>query len=70
MTKEWTYAVGAVGAFAASLILTPIFISVATQFGVVDLPNARKVHDRPIPRSGGLAMALSCVLVLVLMFAI
>jgi UDP-N-acetylmuramyl pentapeptide phosphotransferase/UDP-N-acetylglucosamine-1-phosphate transferase/glycosyltransferase involved in cell wall biosynthesis len=69
MTKEWTYAVGAVGAFAASLILTPIFISVATQFGVVDLPNARKVHDRPIPRSGGLAMALSCVLVLVLMFA-
>jgi UDP-N-acetylmuramyl pentapeptide phosphotransferase/UDP-N-acetylglucosamine-1-phosphate transferase/glycosyltransferase involved in cell wall biosynthesis len=69
MTTEWTYAAGAFGAFAASVVLTPIFISVATRIGVVDLPNARKVHDRPIPRSGGLAMALSCVLVLGLLFA-
>ena len=29
--------------------------------GAVDMPSARKVHDRPIPRLGGLAVLASCI---------
>ncbi len=46
--------VSGLGAFA----LTPVAIRLALQWGAVDLPNARKVHDKPMPRLGGLAVFL------------
>ena len=48
-------------AFVFSLMLTPVAKRVGERFGAVDAPSARKVHTRPIPRSGGLAIVLSCV---------
>ncbi|HUP82911.1 MAG TPA: MraY family glycosyltransferase [Candidatus Limnocylindria bacterium] len=46
----------------ASLLLTPIAIRLAPRLGAIDVPNdARRVHSRPIPRTGGLAVALSFV---------
>lgn len=46
----------------ASVLLTaltvPIFSRLALRYDLVDLPNDRKVHTQPIPRVGGLAMAL------------
>ncbi|WP_129127860.1 MraY family glycosyltransferase [Geomonas oryzae] len=46
----------------ASMLLTavaiPILSRVALWCNLVDLPNERKVHNRPIPRVGGLAMVL------------
>lgn len=48
--------------FTIAMLLTAIFmpfaIRVAPALGLVDLPDARKVHTRVIPRCGGLAMAL------------
>ena len=41
-----------------TIALVPIFRWLALRFGVVDLPNERKVHTGPIPRCGGVAMAL------------
>lgn len=47
-------------AFLISLVLTPICRDVFRSYGVVDQPDgARKVHRYPIPRVGGLAIAVS-----------
>ena len=43
----------------SSLILVPIIKKVAHHIGAIDYPNERKVHKKPIPRLGGLAIFLS-----------
>ncbi|WP_409252035.1 glycosyltransferase family 4 protein [Bacillus sp. SCS-153A] len=47
-------------AFFASLItvlvITPLVIKLAIKFGVTDKPNHRKVHEKVMPRMGGLAI--------------
>jgi UDP-GlcNAc:undecaprenyl-phosphate/decaprenyl-phosphate GlcNAc-1-phosphate transferase len=54
-------------AFIISLVLTPICRDVFRSYGVVDQPDAaRKVHRYPIPRVGGLAIAISYLLAYVL----
>ena len=50
-------------AFLISLVLTPICRDVFRSYGVVDQPDAkRKVHRYPIPRVGGLAIAVAYLL--------
>lgn len=47
-------------AFLLALILTPICRDLFGSYSVVDEPGERrKVHDRPIPRVGGIAIAIS-----------
>jgi len=41
-----------------TLVTVPMFKSVAVRAHILDVPDERKVHARPMPRSGGLAMAL------------
>lgn len=54
-------------AFLISLVLTPICRDVFRSYGVVDQPDgARKVHRYPIPRVGGLAIAISYLVAYVL----
>jgi UDP-GlcNAc:undecaprenyl-phosphate GlcNAc-1-phosphate transferase len=58
-----------VTAAAIAFVLTPIVRRRAIRYGVVDRPNHRRVNTRPVPRSGGLAiaaafLAVSVVLVL------
>lgn len=43
-------------ALAVSLVLTRVLVRWAPQLGLVDLPNDRKVHTRPTPRGGGIAI--------------
>lgn len=46
--------------FGLSLILTPIMRDVFRSYGVVDEPDqGRKIHKYPIPRVGGIAVAIS-----------
>src|SRR5215813_9625854 len=54
--------------FAASIGLTPLTRQLARRIGLVDKPNARKVHRTPIPLMGGLAIYLAFILAL-LMFS-
>ena len=47
-------------------ILTPIALipflrGLALRFQLVDLPNERKVHSQPVPRIGGIAMAVGAL---------
>lgn len=43
-------------AFGVSLAATPFVRLLAYKIGAVDIPDARRVHDHPIPRMGGLAI--------------
>ena len=46
-------------AFVVSIALTPFVKRLAVKVGAVDVPGeARRVHDHPIPRMGGLAIFL------------
>lgn len=43
-----------------SFLLTPLAIRLAPRIGAIDEPDdARRIHQRPIPRTGGLAVAAS-----------
>ncbi|MFC1596252.1 glycosyltransferase family 4 protein [Candidatus Margulisiibacteriota bacterium] len=44
-----------------SLIITNLVKKYSVKWGLIDLPNHRKVHTVPIPRSGGLAIVLSLI---------
>ena len=48
----WAFAV----AMIVALLTTPAVILLAKKTGAMDAPNARKVHKKPIPRIGGLAI--------------
>jgi UDP-GlcNAc:undecaprenyl-phosphate GlcNAc-1-phosphate transferase len=49
--------------FVFSLVLTPVFRDIFRSYKVVDQPDKkRKVHIYPIPRVGGIAIALAYVL--------
>jgi UDP-GlcNAc:undecaprenyl-phosphate GlcNAc-1-phosphate transferase len=41
-----------------TIALVPIFKSLAVRVNAMDVPNKRKVHSCPMPKCGGLAMAL------------
>jgi UDP-N-acetylmuramyl pentapeptide phosphotransferase/UDP-N-acetylglucosamine-1-phosphate transferase len=43
-------------ALAVALVLTPVAATVASRLGVVDHPGPLKVHTRPVPYLGGLAV--------------
>ena len=48
--------------FVLGMVVTmawlPLLVRLATRWSILDQPGARKVHSVPIPRVGGLAMAL------------
>ena len=48
--------------FLTSLILVPLVKTIAIHINAIDIPNERKVHKRPIPRLGGLAIFLTFML--------
>lgn len=48
--------------FVASLIITPLVKRFAIKIGATDKPNHRKVHQKIMPRLGGLAIYISFVI--------
>jgi len=49
-------------AFVIAVILTPIIRDISRSFNLVDRPGKRKVHAHPLPRVGGIAIAIAyCV---------
>jgi len=53
-------------AFLIALWLTPRVRDLALRRGVVDQPGGRRIHDRPVPRWGGIAIWLGVVLAVAL----
>ena len=46
-------------ALVTGLIVTPVVRGYAHHLGLLDQPGGRKVHETPIPRLGGVAMAIA-----------
>jgi UDP-GlcNAc:undecaprenyl-phosphate GlcNAc-1-phosphate transferase len=69
MTTEARIALAGVCALAVSWVLTALLIRWAPQLRLVDYPDPRKVHTRPTPRAGGLAIYGACVLTAGLLWA-
>ncbi|WLR50618.1 MraY family glycosyltransferase [Bacillus tianshenii] len=59
----WT----AILCFILTLLFTPLVKKLAIKIGAVDQPNQRKVHQRIMPRLGGLAIYLSAMIGLLIM---
>jgi UDP-GlcNAc:undecaprenyl-phosphate GlcNAc-1-phosphate transferase len=49
------------GAAFLAILLTPWVIRLARRIGAMDQPGLRGVHERPIPRIGGVAIFLSAI---------
>ena len=54
-------------AFLLCFVLTPLCRNLAIRFGLLDQPDTRrKLHAKPIPRLGGVAIVVSYALSLLL----
>jgi Fuc2NAc and GlcNAc transferase len=56
----WSFAL-LVGAFMATVAGTWVYRSFATHRGIIANPNFRSLHQRPIPRGGGMVFAVVCI---------
>ena len=54
-----------VTALALSLAIIPVMVYLAPSLGMMDKPNERKVHDKPIPRVGGWGIILGALISIV-----
>lgn len=52
------------------MVIVPIVRKTCLKEGYYDIPSDRKVHKKPIPRLGGVAIWLSCILTFVLLVLI
>jgi len=61
-----TYVCVFLGSASLAIILTPTVSRLARRIGAVDQPNVRSIHQRPIPRIGGVAIFLSAMSLILL----
>jgi UDP-GlcNAc:undecaprenyl-phosphate GlcNAc-1-phosphate transferase len=50
-------------AAAVSYVLTPFVRRIAVRYDAIDRPDARRVNDRPVPRGGGVAVAIAFIVI-------
>jgi len=55
--------IGLIAAAVISFVLTPIVRRVAVRFDAVDRPGNRRVNTSPVPRGGGVAVAIAFIVV-------
>ena len=51
-------------AILSTVVLTPAAARIGRRFGAIDQPGSRKVHTRPCPRTGGIALYLTFLLII------
>lgn len=54
------------GSVFSALVFTPMVLGLAGRYGVVDIPNARGVHTRPVSHIGGVSIFISTMLVTII----
>ena len=54
--------IGTVISYLLGVFIVPLVIAVSKKQGLVDVPNERKIHSRPISRLGGIAIWSSTIL--------
>jgi UDP-GlcNAc:undecaprenyl-phosphate/decaprenyl-phosphate GlcNAc-1-phosphate transferase len=66
MTEMLIYLFVLIVAFIVALAMTPLAKWLGTKFEVLDAPGQRKIHDRPIPLTGGEAVYMAFAAALLL----
>lgn len=66
----WHYSVTFLISLIVVLISTPIVRSIALKYGYVDIPSARKVHQRPIARLGGISICIGTLAALLVLWLV
>ncbi|MCS7184519.1 MAG: undecaprenyl/decaprenyl-phosphate alpha-N-acetylglucosaminyl 1-phosphate transferase [bacterium] len=51
---RWIYII--LFAFSITTLIVPLFIKLSFKLNILDYPDERKIHNKPIPRIGGLAI--------------
>lgn len=69
MLNNKTYVVCFLLGGLVSLLVTPYVISLAEKVGAIDKPGNRKIHDRPVPLLGGLAIGLGVWIPILMLMA-
>ncbi len=64
----WTYLSTFLLSLVVALLMTPVVRHHALRWGVVDRPGGRRIHDVPIPRLGGVAIAVALAVTTVSIF--
>ncbi|TKJ32802.1 MAG: hypothetical protein CEE38_22215 [Planctomycetes bacterium B3_Pla] len=54
------------GSTVLAIVITPIVIRVASRLNIIDTPDMRKVHSKPVPRIGGVAIFVSMMVLVIL----
>ena len=65
MREHWPYVVAFLVAWLGTDLIIPYSARLATYLGKWDMPNSRKIHTKPIPRMGGIAIFLGFILSLI-----
>ena len=61
MEHNWTlYTLAFALAFALTLFSTPFARKISLRVGAIDYPKSRGMHQKPIPRMGGIAIIIGC----------
>jgi UDP-GlcNAc:undecaprenyl-phosphate GlcNAc-1-phosphate transferase len=55
--------------FLFSILLTPAARNIGARFGFLDMPRERKMHSKPIPRSGGMVIFAAYVVTVLAVFS-
>ena len=55
-------------AFIISWLGTPLVVRLAKKWNLYDLPSARRIHTKPMPRLGGIVMWLAIIVTLLIFF--
>jgi len=69
MTTTLIPILSAIAAAIVVLLLTPVTMWLAAKVGAVDVPSARRIHTRAIPRLGGVAIVLGFLLLVSLLLS-
>jgi UDP-GlcNAc:undecaprenyl-phosphate/decaprenyl-phosphate GlcNAc-1-phosphate transferase len=56
----------ALGSLILALLLIPVIKNMVVKVGLIDKPNARKVHSIPVPLAGGISIAVTTIIALIL----
>lgn len=67
---EYSQIFGFITAMLISYLLTPVIRSRAIKLGLLDQPSARRIHDKPVPRLGGVSIYVSLFLTSFIFIAI
>ncbi len=63
LADKWFYLLHVLDAFLLTYLLMPVVINLAYKLKILDAPDARKVHEAPTPKLGGIAVFIAFIVV-------